>query len=60
MITAYCALGIFLNKRKDPELPIYESIPHKDTWQNLPALVKTGVLYSYERSVDLIDKIRGR
>lgn len=55
----YCGIGAFLNKRKDPEATICESIPNREFWLSLPSHIKDGAAYVCELIGDLIDRVRG-
>lgn len=60
IIVLYCIIGALLNKKHNPELPIFETIPNKHFWQEIPSLVSTSVQYTVEKSKDMINRVTGR
>ena len=59
-LVLYCVLGTYLNYKNGENQSISESIPNKDFWVELPSLVFTGIHFSLSKSLECINRLRGK
>ena len=59
-LVLYCILGVYFNYRNGERDSISDSIPNKEFWIELPSLVYTGIHFSVFKTVECINRLRGK